>query len=47
MLDWSGRLDDLLFFLSSAYKIEDRQAVEILLSALIPCPRTPSFWTVL
>jgi hypothetical protein len=47
MLDWDARLDDLHHFLVTAYRVEDRQAVEILLSALVPCPRTFTFWTVL
>jgi hypothetical protein len=47
MFDWAARLDDLHHFLSTQYRVEDRQAIEILLSALIPVPRTPAFWTVL
>src|SRR5262249_52457674 len=47
MLDWSSRVDDLAFHLSTGYRMEDRAALEILLSALVPCPRTPSLWLVL
>ena len=42
MLDWTGRLDGLAFHLSREYSIEDRGAIEILLAALIDCPRTPA-----
>ena len=34
MLDWALRIDYLNHFLATAYRIEDRQATEILLSAL-------------
>jgi hypothetical protein len=34
-------------FFSSAYHVHDRQATEILLSALVPCPCTPERWLVL
>jgi hypothetical protein len=47
MLDWSARLDDLAFHLATQYRIEDRAAVEILLSALVACPRTSAPWLVL
>jgi hypothetical protein len=47
VMDWSGRLDDVAYFVSTAYRMEDHEALEILLSALISCPRTPSLWTVL
>src|SRR5215471_18199512 len=47
MLDWALRIDYLSHFLAMAYRIEDRQATEILLSALISCPRTPALWLVL
>jgi hypothetical protein len=47
MLDWSGRVDDLCQSLASEYRIDNRQAKEILLSALIPgrriCPSPPAF----
>jgi len=46
MLDWSARLDDLDHFLSTQYRVEDRIATEILLSALVDCPRTAGLWTV-
>src|SRR6516225_6848101 len=35
MLDWSRRVDDLAFHLATQYRMEDRVALEILLSALI------------
>src|SRR5215469_5358786 len=47
MLDWSARLDHLAFHLATQYRMEDRAALEILLSALVPCPRTPAPWVVL
>jgi hypothetical protein len=47
MLDWGARSDDVAFFVATQYRMEDRQALEILLSALIPCPRTPALWLVL
>jgi hypothetical protein len=47
MIDWGARLDDLDHFLATQYRVQDRLAVEILLSALIDCPRTPALWTVL
>jgi hypothetical protein len=40
MLDWSARLDELNFFLNTTYKVDDAQAVAILVSALVDCPRT-------
>lgn len=36
-----------MFVLNRDYKIEDRQAVEILLSAQVICPRTPAMWMVI
>lgn len=47
MLDWSSRIDDLAYKLGREYGIQDRMAVEILLSALIDCPRTPLLWLCL
>jgi hypothetical protein len=46
MIDWSARIDELAFHLATQYRMEDRQALEILLSALIPCPRTAEPWLV-
>jgi hypothetical protein len=47
MIDWGARIDELAFHLSNQYRIDDPAAVEILLSALIPCPRTSAPWLVL
>jgi hypothetical protein len=47
MIDWHAYLDDLDHFLSTQYRVEDRLAVEILLSAFVPCPRTAALWMVL
>ena len=47
MIDWSARLDDLAFHLATQYRMEDRAALEILLSALVPTPRTSALWLVL
>src|SRR5215471_8838252 len=47
MLDWSASIDELAFHLASQYRMEDRQALEILLRALIPCPRSQSCWLIL
>src|SRR5215469_15692954 len=47
MLDWSARLDNLAFHVATQYRMEDRAALEILLSALVPCPRTMPIWLIL
>lgn len=47
MLDWSTRIDDLADYLQREHGIEDRQAVDILLSSLVTCPRTQENWLVL
>jgi hypothetical protein len=47
MIDWSARIDELAFHLTSQYCMEDRAALEILLSALVCSPRTPALWLVL
>jgi hypothetical protein len=47
MLDWSERIDDVMDYLRSEWAIEDRGAVETLLSALINCPRTPAVWMII
>jgi hypothetical protein len=46
MLDWSSRIDDLALHLAQ-YRMEDRGALESLLSALVPTPRTSTLWFVL
>jgi len=40
MIDWGAYLDDLAYCLSTQYEVEDRMALEILLSALVDCPHT-------
>lgn len=47
MLDWAGRIDDLAGLLAREHGIEDRMAIEILLSALVPSARIPSVWLIL
>jgi hypothetical protein len=47
MIDWEERIDELVLFLSREYRVEDRAAVEVLLAALIDCPRTPALWIVI
>jgi hypothetical protein len=47
MIDWASRVDELASLLAREYNVEDRVAVEVLLSGLIPCPRTPSVWLIL
>lgn len=47
MLDWAARIEDLHEFLAREYDVTDTLAVEILLSALIPCPRTANIWITL
>jgi hypothetical protein len=47
MLDWGARIDELAHKLAHEYAIEDRLAIEILLTGLIHCPRTPSVWLIL
>lgn len=47
MIDWGSRVDELAALLAREYNIEDRMAVEVLLSGLIHTPRTPSAWLVL
>jgi hypothetical protein len=46
-MDWQSRLDELNLFLRSTYQIEDTEAVAILASALVPCPRIQPVWLVL
>lgn len=47
MLDWAARIDDLAALLADQYSMEDRGALEVLLSALVACPRTHAVWLVL
>jgi len=47
MLDWAARIDDVASQLSREYAVDDRVAIEILLSALVACPRTPASWLIL
>src|SRR5262245_11038232 len=44
---WRGRVDELCHFLATAYRVEDGQAVEILLSSLIACLRVSPLWMIL
>lgn len=47
MLVWQERVDYLVDHLAREYAIYDRPAIEILLAALIHCPRTASSWITL
>jgi hypothetical protein len=47
MIDWNGRIDDLAFALRTQHAVNDRLAIEALLSAMINCPRTPASWLIL
>src|SRR5215471_5428334 len=47
MRDFGTDIDELTFHLAREYGVEDRGAIEILLSALIDCPRTPACWLIL
>ena len=47
MIDWSARIDDLCAKLARDYGVDDRLAVEVLLAALVPCPRTGQSWLIL
>ena len=47
MLDWSSRLDDLYHYVASIYQISDTGAIDILLAALLPVPRTPAVWLII
>ena len=46
-VDWSSRIDDLMHQIEREYGLDDRQAVEILLGALINCPRTTPSWIII
>jgi hypothetical protein len=47
MVDWAGRIDELMHKLAAEHGVDDRGAVEVLLSARIACPRTASTWLIL
>lgn len=47
MIDWASRIDDLADHLARQYTVEDRAAIDILLAALVPCPRTATSWLIL
>jgi hypothetical protein len=47
MLDWHARIDDLHQFLAAEYQVHDREAIQVLLAALINCPDTPLLRVVL
>lgn len=47
MIDWTARIDDLAGELAREHSVEDRQAIEVLLAALVDCPRTPQAWVAL
>jgi hypothetical protein len=47
MLDWAGRIDCLAHYLAGGFGVNDREATEVLLSALVACPRTSALWCVI
>lgn len=47
MLDWASRIEDLSYKIAKDYAVDDREAVAILASSLIRCPRTPGAWLIL
>lgn len=47
MIDWSARIDELADKLAREYAMPDRPALDILLSSLLDCPRTPAVWLIL
>lgn len=47
MIDWDAHIDDLMHLLSVQHAINDRLAIEVLLSAAIACPRTCASWIIL
>jgi hypothetical protein len=47
MLGCGARLDELNFFLRTTFQVDDPEAVTILVSALIDCPRTKPLWFIL
>ena len=47
MLNWARRVEELHYYVSSTYQISDTQAVDILLAAFLPVPRTPAQWLII
>src|SRR5215469_8494695 len=47
MIDWGERIDGLCDLIGREYAIYDRPVIEMMLAALINCPRTPSVWLIL
>jgi hypothetical protein len=47
MLNWSRRLEELHYYVATTYQISDTQAIDILVAALLPVPRTPIVWLIL
>ena len=47
MIDWAARVDELAARLAREEGVEDRTALDLLLSSLIDCPRTPTVWLIL
>src|SRR5215831_1607966 len=47
MIDFAARVDELAHFLATQFRIEDSEAIEILLAVALECPRTPACWLVL
>lgn len=47
MIDWGARIDEMMHICERDYDMHDREALEILLSALVDCPRTPQTWLIL
>jgi len=46
-IDWESRIAELAAKLAREYTMADRLVLEILLAALIDCPRTPAVWLIL
>lgn len=44
MIDWTGRIDELMDHLAHEWGITDRLAVEIALASYVECPHTPRAW---
>ena len=47
MIDWAARIEALTDVLRRQHALNDRLAIEAMLSALIDCPRTPASWLLL
>ena len=47
MLNWARRVEELHYYVASTYQISDTQAIDILLAALLPVPRTPAVWLII